>query len=96
MGSDAGLLDRIAPMFQRQKLVVIEGMWEARDIASDKDIIGDNPLAIEGTAPRITADPKRPCGEPGIAEPFRIADGPQGHHCHLGVDDAAIGEMGAA
>ena len=66
MGGHGGLLHRIAPMFERQKLVVVEGMREPRDIAGDKDLIGDNGIDIEGTAPGVTADPKRPCGESGI------------------------------
>src|SRR6266436_1080339 len=60
MRGDGSLLHRIAPMFQRQKLVVVEGMREAGDIPGDKDIIGDNRIDIEGTAPGVTADPKRP------------------------------------
>src|SRR5260370_6687548 len=93
MRGDGGLLHGIAPMFQRQKLVVIEGMREAGDIPGDKDIIGDNGIDSEGTAPGVTADPKRPGGEPGIAQPFRIAHRPLRHHHHLGVEGAAIREM---
>ena len=78
MGGDARLFDRIAPMFQRQKLVIVERMREAGDIAGDKDIIGDNGIDSEDTAPGITADPKRAYGEPGVGQPFRIAHRPAG------------------
>src|SRR5438105_9114724 len=71
-------------------------MRESRYIPGDKDVIGDNGIDIEDTAPGVTADAKRAYGEAGVAQPFRIAHRPLGHHRHLGVDAAAIRELGAA
>ena len=96
MSCYGSLLDGIAPMFQRQKLVAIERMREPRNVSSDKDIISDNGIPVEGTTHGVTGDPKNPCSEFGITQPFRIADRSQGNHCHLGIDGAAIREMGAA
>src|ERR1700730_14875027 len=96
MGSDGGLLHRIGPMFQREKVVVKEGMREACHVSGYKHIIRDNGIDVEGTASRVTADAKSAYGQPGIAQPFRISDRSQRHDRQLCVEATAIGEMRAA
>jgi hypothetical protein len=49
-------------------------MREVCHVSGDKHIIRDNGIDVEGTASRVTADPKGAYGQPGIAQPFRIPD----------------------
>jgi hypothetical protein len=83
-------------MFQRQKVVVKEGMREARHVSGDKHIVGDNGIDVEGTASRVTADPKGAYRQPGIVQPFRIPHRSQRHDRHLSVEATAISRPSAS
>src|SRR5919107_188781 len=42
------LLDRIAPVFDRDELAVVEWVGPARHVPGDKDIVGDHTVGVEG------------------------------------------------
>ncbi len=91
-----GLLDRVAPVFEREKLLTVEWVREARDVPRHEQVVGDDEVRVDRAAPRVAGDAHPTRREPGLIEPLGVAEGPEGDHGDLGLDGAAVRETSAA
>jgi hypothetical protein len=57
-----GLRNCIAPVFERQQLILEKGMRKARDITSHEHVVGDDAVHVEDTAASIAAHATRAGG----------------------------------
>ena len=93
---DLRLCHRVAPVLERHELVVVEGVGEARHVAGDEDVVDGDGVDGEGAAAGVAGHPERPHSEPAARQPLGVADRPQAHHRHVGVDHVAVREVRAA
>src|SRR5262249_16855829 len=64
----------VIPMFERNKLVVVQHVRKARYVTSNKDTIGDYSVNVEGAAARIAAHTPKASRQPGPFQPFGVTD----------------------
>lgn len=63
VGRHFGLCNRVSPVFEGEHLVLEEGMREACHVSGDEHIVGDDPVHVERTAPRVAGHASRTRGQ---------------------------------
>src|SRR5262249_51279287 len=71
---DRGPEDSVVPMLQREELVLVQHVGEARDVADDEDGVGHHAVDVEGTTARVAADAPEAGRQPGPLQPLGVAD----------------------
>ena len=96
VGRDLGLGDGVAPVLQGEELVPEQRVREPGDVAGDEDVVGDDPVHVEGPAPRVAGDPAGPGGQPGLRQPLGVADRRRAPRRATSASIlAAVGQVGA-
>jgi hypothetical protein len=90
VGGDLGAQHRVVPVLHRQKLVVVEHVRGACDVAGNEDAVGDYAVDVEHAAAGVAAHAPESGGQPGPVEPFDIGDRPQRRHHHIDIKAAAV------
>ena len=93
---DLGLLDRVAPVLERQELEPEQRVRRAGDVARGEDVVGDDAVHVEHAAPGIAGDAARARPEARVAQPFGVALGAERDHGHVDLQRGAVVEEGAA
>jgi hypothetical protein len=93
---DLGLLHSVGPVFERNEPVLVDRVGAARHVASDKDIVGDQAVEIEGATARVTGHAPHAGREARRLQPVGVADAAKGDDRYVSVDGVPIGQVGAA
>ena len=78
----------------REKLVLVQHVGGARDVARDEDAVGHHPVDVEGAAAGVAGHAPEAGGEPGTLQPFDVAERPERRHHHVDVERGPVGEAG--
>src|SRR5215467_11398566 len=89
---DRGPEDRIVPVLQREKLVLVEHVGGARDVARDEDAVGHHAADVKCPAAGVARHAPEAGGEPSPFEPFDVPDRPERRHHDVDVDRDLVRE----
>jgi hypothetical protein len=76
VGHHFGLRDRVAPVLQGEHLVLEQRVREAGDVTGHEDVVGDNPVQVDGPAPASQAIPCGPAASPESASHSTLRTAP--------------------
>ncbi len=95
VGRHLCLSDGVAPVFEREHLVLEQGMREAGDVAGDEDIVGDDAVHVEGAAAGVAGDPARTGRKSRLGQPFGVANRAQRDEGDVRLDPGAVRKFSA-